>query len=167
MAFWEIFKKQAEESNQSELFYELKKELPDLEESELIKIACVSGLMARVAYVDFKLDASELAHIGEVLKEWTDFDQQTIDKISQLAVRHIKELAGLENHLYVYPLRDVLDRDSRFKIVEALFALAAADGSVENIESEEIRMISKGLELSDKHFMVARGKVAKHIAALR
>lgn len=167
MAFWEIFKKQTEESNQSELYQELKNELPDLEDTEVIKIACVSGLMARVAYVDFKLEASELKHISKVLQEWTEFDQQTIDKISQVAVRHIKELAGLENHLYVYPLRDVLDRDSRFKIVEALFALAAADGSVENVESEEIRMISKGLELSDRHFMVARAKVAEHIAALR
>lgn len=167
MAFWEIFKKEAEQSNQSRLYHELKRELPDLEEEQLVKVACVSGLMARVAYVDFDLDAQELKHIDQVLKEWTDFDTQVVDLISQAAVRHIKELAGLENHMYLYPLRDVLDRDARFRLVEALFALAAADGSVENIESEEIRKISKGLELSDQHFLAARAKVAEHLRALR
>lgn len=167
MAFWDNFKKEAEESNQSQLYHELRAELPELGEEEVIKVACVSGLMARVAYVDFKLDEGELAHIGEVLREWTEFDDKVVELITQVSLKHIKEFAGMENHLYVYPLREVLDKNARFRLVEALFALAAADGSVENLESEEVRKICKGLQLSDKHFLSARAKVAEHLAALR
>ena len=64
MAFWDIFKKQTEEANQSQLFYELQNELPELSEENLIKVACVAGLLARVAYVDFKLDEGELKRGG-------------------------------------------------------------------------------------------------------
>lgn len=167
MAFWDIFKKEVKESNQSQLYEELRRELPDLSDEKATIIACVAGLMARVAYVDFKLDAGEVIHMNDVLREWTEFDESTVELIAQTSVRHIKEFAGLENHLYVYPLKNTLDRDSRFRLVEALFALAAADGSVENIESEEIRIICKGLELSDKHFLSARAKVAKHLRSLQ
>lgn len=167
MAFWDLFKKQAQESNQSRLYDELKAELPDLDEVTLIKVACIAGLMARVAYVDFKLDASELAHIKSSLASWTDFDDEVIELVSSVAINHIKQLAGLENHLYVHPLKEVLDVDARFKLAEALFALAAADLSVENIESEEIRLICRGLELSDQHFLAARAKVLTHLKALQ
>ncbi len=167
MAFWDLFKKEAQESNQSQLYQELRNELPDLDEATLIKVACVAGLMARVAYVDFKLEESELAHIKSSLAEWTDFEQDVIELISSTAINHIKELAGLENHLYVHPLKEVLDEKGRFKLAEALFALAAADLSVENIESEEIRLICRGLELSDQHFLAARAKVITHLRALQ
>lgn len=167
MAFWDVFKQQTEEANQSQLYYELRQELPDMDEDRVLIIACAAGLMARVAYVDFRLDAGELRHIEKVLRDWTTFDEELAALVARTAISHVKELAGMENHLYVYPLRDVLDKDSRYRLVEALFALAAADGSVENLESEEIRLIAKGLELSDRHFLSALAKVADSLRALR
>jgi uncharacterized tellurite resistance protein B-like protein len=167
MSFWKKFIEKSQENNQSSLHNELKEELSSLSENEIIEVTCIAGLLARVAYVDFDLDPEELKHINEVLKEWTDLDEKLINKIAETSVKHIKELAGLENHLYVYPLRDILDRDTRFKIVEALFAIAAADGNVENIESEEIRMINTGLELSNQHFIAARAKVIQKLGALK
>lgn len=167
MSFWKKFIEKTEENNQSSLHNELKEELSALNENEIIEVTCIAGLLARVAYVDFDLDPEELKHINEILTEWTDLEENLVSKISQTAVKHIKELAGLENHLYVYPLRDILDRDARYKIVEALFAIAAADGNVENIESEEIRLINTGLELSNQHFLAARAKVIQKLGALK
>lgn len=167
MAFWEMFKKGTEDSDQSQLYHELRDELPELEENELVKVACVSGLLARVAYVDFKLDPKELEHIDQVLKKWTQFDDKTIKLISQASLKHIKEFAGIENHLYARPLKEVLGENERFKLVEALFALAASDGSVEHLESEEIRLICRGLELSDQHYLGARAQVMEYLKALQ
>lgn len=167
MGFWNLFKTETGESDQGQLYQALCRQLPEHDEDGLIVVACVAGLMARVAYVDFKLDQAELAHIREVLKEWTDFDDALVESITQLSVDLIKELAGLENHLYAHQLKDILDKNTRFKLLESLFALAASDGSVENLESEEIRLICKGLALSDAHFLSARAKVAQHLKALR
>lgn len=166
MSFWNKFVEKSEEKNMSSLHKELKEELSHLSEKEQIEVTCIAGLLARVAYVDFHLDPEEIKHINEILSKWTNFEESLIEKISDTAIRHIKELSGLENHLYLYPLRDILDRDRRFEIVEACFAIAAADGNVENMESEEIRVICTGLELSHQHFISARAKVVSSIGAL-
>ena len=105
--------------------------------------------------------------MNEVLNEWSDFDKDEVKSIVDIAIHNIKELAGLENHLYIFRLKEVLDRDARYSLVESLFALAASDGVVENIESEEIRLIVKGFDLSDKHFIVARAKVSDKLKALK
>lgn len=167
--FWDLFKneKSSSEAQHGQLHYVLQKRYPDLSEEELVKITCVAGLFARVAYVDFHLDPNEKEHMFEALKQWTNFSEKEVRSIVDIAIDHIKELAGLENHLYVYRLKEVLDRDARFAVIESLFALAASDGVVENIESEEIRIIVKGFDLSDKHFLVARAKVSDKLKALK
>ena len=169
MAIWDLFtdKNSKSEEQQASLLNELKKYLPDSPEEQLIKVACVAGLLARVAYVDFNITEDESKHIHDVLSDWTDFPENQIEVITRVAIDHIKELAGLENHLYVRHLKPILDQSTRFKLIKALFALAASDGIVENIESEEIRIIVKGFDLSDQHFLAARATVADKLAALK
>lgn len=168
MSFWNKFVQKSDENNNvNSLVKELQSELSELSESKQIEVTCIAGLFARVAYVDFEIDPNELVKISSILNEWTELTPDVVDKITQTAIKHIKELAGLENHLYLYPLRDVINRDQRFKIVEALFAIAAADGNVENLESEEIRVICTGLELSHQHFISARAKVVSSLGALK
>lgn len=167
MSFWKKFVDNGKDDNLSSLQKELANSLSELSEEQQVEVTCIAGLLARVAYVDFELDPNELVEIKKILKQWTDYTDDLVELIANTAVKHIKDLAGLENHLYVYPLRDILDRDTRFKIVEALFAIAAADGNVENIESEEIRMINTGLELSNQHFIAARAKVIQKLGALK
>ena len=87
--------------------------------------------------------------------------------LANMAITHIKDMAGLDNHLYVHPLREILSQDERYKVLQSLFLVAASDGNVDNLESEEIRIICKGLELSNQHFTVARAEVAKYIGALK
>lgn len=166
--FWDLFKKKKDSGKeQSSLYFKLKNRYPELEEEELIKLTCIAGLLARVAYVDFDLDENEREHMNIVLNEWSNFTEEQVKSIVDISIEHIKELAGLENHLYVYRLKEILDRDTRYALVESLFALAASDGVVENIESEEIRLIVKGFDLSDKHFLVARAKVSDKLKALQ
>jgi uncharacterized tellurite resistance protein B-like protein len=151
MGFWDLFSNKNDGSTKnkhSTLHYELQEKFSTLEEPELIKVTCIAGLLARVAYVDFELDPAEEKNMKFALEEMTSFSPGDIDSIVKIAIKHIKELAGLENHKYVYSLKDILDRNARYEVVVALFCLAASDGVVENIESEEIRLIVKGLDLA-------------------
>ena len=169
MSFWKMFKPSNDQDKKeySQLYYELKSQFPDFSDENLIKITCIAGLFARVAYVDFDLDIKEKEHMKFALTNMTEFSNQEIDSIIEISLSHVKELAGLENHKYVYNLKEVIDKSERFQIVEALFALAASDGVVENIESEEIRIIVKGFDLSDQHFIAARAKASDKLKALR
>ena len=170
MGLWDLFSNQKnnqESGNKSSLYYSLKEKFSDKEESTLIKVTGIAGLFARVAYVDFELHQDEKAHMLKALTEMTDFDDSEVQLIVELAIEHVKELAGLENHKLVYSLKEVLDQNARYQVVEALFYLAASDGVVENVESEEIRIIVKGFDLSDRHFIAARAKVSDKLKALQ
>ncbi len=169
MSLFDFFKGEDKEQvkKYSQLHYILEKEYPQLSESELVITTCVAGLLARVAYVDFHLDEGEILQMKESLKNWKFTGEVCSEFVSKIAIEHVKEMAGLENHLYVHPLRDHLSKDDRFRVLQSLFLIAASDGNVESIESEEIRTVNKGLELSTQHFLAARAEVAGFLKALK
>ncbi len=156
-----------EDSFTSRLHKQVGELLPEKSEESHLLISCLSGLMARIAYNDLKIDESEKAVIQNSLKAWTDLTQQECQAVAALCLGEIKELAGIENHLYCLPIREALSETKRYNIIVSLFAVAAADGSVDNSEAEEIRNINSGLLLEHKHFISAKATVLDKIGALK
>jgi len=169
MKFWDIFNSSERETTgqTSGLHQKISTLLPEKIEDELIKCACVAGLLARVAYIDFDIHENEEDFIQKSLSEWTSFNNEEVKAISKVAIEEIKNLAGLENHLYCHPLNEFMDNDEKYAVVETLFAMAASDHEVTGDESEEIRLINIGLRLEHKHFISARATVLDKLTALK
>ena len=51
--------------------------------------------------------------------------QINIIPVVDMAIKNIKEMAGLENHLYVHPLKELLSKEERFAVVRSLFLIAS------------------------------------------
>lgn len=169
MAFWDLFKPadDSKDQNYKHSLYQKSKDLfPEAQEDDLIKWTCISGLLARVAYSDLNVDENETAFIKKAINEISDFDQASSNALAELAINEVKLLAGQENHRYCYELNDHLDNDEKYKILKLLFAVAAADGEVESVESEEIRHITKALLLEHKHYISAQATVKEKLKAL-
>ncbi len=168
MKLWSVFFP-PEDSDKSinSIHTKLNEELPQKEEKGLVTIACIAGLLARVAYSDLQIHDTEAEAIKRGLKEFTDLSNEEISVLSKIAQQEIKELVDHEHHLYVRPLNDLLSKEEKLKILRALFAVAAADGKVENLESEEIRRITKALLLSHDDFIQAKLTVKDKIGALK
>jgi uncharacterized tellurite resistance protein B-like protein len=168
MAFWDIFGVSTQkESNLSTLHKKIQTLLPSATEDERILVACVSGLFARVIYIDLEVHKNEVQKMKDSLRQWTKLGLEEIEAIVTIAIDEIKDLSGLENHMYCPPLVEILDRDHRYGLLESLFQIAASDGTVEDNESEEIRVIATGLSLEHKHFISARATVLEYLGALR
>ena len=117
-----------------------------------------------------EIQASEEAHIKTALKEISELEQSQSDALAALALKEIEQLAGKENHRYCYELNEVLGdqaENEKYQILLMLFAVAASDGVVESVESEEIRNITKALLLEHKHYISARATVAEKLKALQ
>ena len=167
MNFWDIFNKKEDKEEVSGLRQKIIAHFPDMDENRQIMLASISGLCARVAFVDFEVCLSETKAIEAALTKWMELNKEESIFISELAISEVKELAGLDNRGYCTALNDLLDNTQKLHILETLFQISAADGKVEQNESEEIRIISKGLLLEQKHFIAARATVAKYIGALK
>lgn len=169
MNFLDFFKSSDQDTkkNLSRLHDKLEALFPEDNEEDIVKMACMAGLLARVAYCDLELDENEVKRMKQLLKQFTFLDADHTEKVVQTAVDDIKDLSGLENHKYCPPLNDLLDTHQRYQLLESLFAVAASDGEVSGEESQEIRNISKGLLLEHKHFISAQATVAEKLGVLK
>lgn len=171
MSFWDFFKFEKKnlpiEQEYGQLFDKILTHLPaHLTEKEQAIISGMAGLLARVAFVDLKIQCAEKKEMAKILSKYCDFTPQEVEMVVEIASDEMKELAGLENHLYCRPLVDFLNHEERYHILEGLFAFAASDGIACAKESEEIRSIAKSLQLENKHYLSARATVLDRLGAL-
>jgi uncharacterized tellurite resistance protein B-like protein len=167
MAFWDIFTKSEPTDENSRLYYKMRELLPNQDEQELIYIACLSGLLARVIHVDLKIDEKEISSFKSIINDHFSMEAELGRAIVELALNNVQELIDLDNQKYTKPLVDRLSEKKRYEILQLLFEVSAADGVVENIESEEIRLVAKGLCLSEQHFLAARAEVRTKLGATK
>jgi len=156
-----------EDTSYKYLFDKIDKAFPGIEENDLLLSACISGLLARVMYADFEAHEKELEQMRTVLDEFSFSPNIDSKVVTNIATEHIKEMSGLDNHLYIEPINKLLSKEKRFKVLKSLFIIAASDGNVDSVETEEIRRIAKSLELSSQHFIVAKSEVNEYIGALK
>ena len=167
MAFWDIIHPSSSQKKYFNTLHEtLQKRFPENNEEEILESACIAGLLACVAYIDFDIHKNEKSFIEQSLIHWMKHSSEQARIIADLAISDIKELAGVENYTYTDALSHILEEDDRYGLLEVLFELAASDGGVSEKESEEIRLICQGLKLEHKHFISARATVLKHLNIL-
>ena len=170
MTFWKFIEKNFNEAKTKplgSLESKLRQEFPDHDDIKLAEIACISGLLARVAFVDLNIEESEKINIQHSLKKWLSVDDDFAVKLTKITCSETESLAGTENHSYTQFLKENLTETKRYHILEMLFSVAASDGNADNAESEEIRIITKGLGLEHKHFVSARVSVKDFLGSLK
>lgn len=169
MRFWEFFKNTlpSDKDQLSRLHDKIRRLLPDVNEEETVKTACLAGLLARVAYCDFEIAPSEKDQMKLALSKIGHIEDELVESITELAISEIIELAGLENHKYCYPLNSLMTNEQKYDLLIALFAIAASDGEVGHEETEEIRLITASLQLEHKYFISARAQYKEKLSLLR
>jgi uncharacterized tellurite resistance protein B-like protein len=170
MTFWKFIEKNLNQTKTKPigtLESKLKAEFSQEEDTKLAEIACISGLLARVAFVDLNIDESEKTNIQQSLKKWLSVSDDFAQKLTKITCTEIQALAGTENHQYTNFLKENMSETKRYQVLEMLFSVAASDGNADNAESEEIRIITKGLGLEHKHFVSARISVKEYLGSLK
>lgn len=167
MRFFDIFKTHKSDDFANRIHQKISKEFTHFTENKMIIMACLSGLLARVAYVDFNVSSEEKGHITHSLIQWLSLSKQEAEVIADIAIEEMSELSGLDSRIYCTPLVDLLDVDTRYHILETLFELAASDGEVLNNEINEIQFISNSLVLEKKYFLAAQATVKEYLNSLK
>jgi uncharacterized tellurite resistance protein B-like protein len=167
MNFWELFKNQKIESKNNSLKEFLLEHLQDLDENEQIIVVAICGLVTKVAYADLTVDQEEFKKVETALCYWLGYEEKKSQQLCHLAVHYQQEFAGVEDHLYSDQLALKLNEAQKFQLLITLFHIASANGEIDQVESETIRGISKGLRLSNQHFLAARAKFKDYLKALQ
>lgn len=146
---------------QNRVFYFVKQRLNgqafDLDEADLRKYSLAGGLMATIAQMDGEVTDGEFDAMAAALEEKWGVDRETAVFITEVAVA---EITATQDAFRMYrEFTACTSEEERVSFVKALFAVAAADGDVSFEETEEIRLISRGLNLYHHQFIEAKQSV--------
>jgi uncharacterized tellurite resistance protein B-like protein len=152
-----------EEFMKNKSYYMIRTRLKDegveagVSDAELRKLSTAAGLMARVSRTDQSSSAEELNIMAQVLQAYWP--------ISAEAARIAAEATLSGVSLDTDPLRlaqellETTTEEERTHFMDALFAVAAADGFVSQAEMSEIGSIASWLYLPRKTFIAAKVKI--------
>jgi uncharacterized tellurite resistance protein B-like protein len=140
-------------------------------------LAAFAYVLARVANADLEIDADETQEMQRIVEEVGDLRPQEaalaveIAKSAALAVEIAKSqtrlMGGTENYLVTREFARVASREQRARLLQCLYAVAAADGSISSTESGEITSIAQELGFAREEANALRAQYRDKLAVLR
>ena len=108
-------------------------------------LASFAYVLARVAHADLKIDSEETAAMEQIISRLADLAPEEASLAVEIAKSQARLLGGTENYVVTREFRRISTREQRGKLLECLYAVAAADGSITGPESGEIVAIAEEL----------------------
>ena len=130
-------------------------------------MAAFAYLLGRVAGADSKVGDDEVQAIERLIIERCRIEPAQAILVVQMAKTQNLLFGGTENFLVAREFRHIATHEQRLGLLECLFAVAAADGSISVIEDNEIRRISNEMHLTHEEFIRARSAYRDYLAVLR
>ena len=141
--------------------------LEHLEPARARYIAGFAYLLGRVAGADSSVSADETVLMKQLIMEEGAVSSDEAEAIVRLALDDNRRFGGTHNVIVTRDLAAVTTHEQRLGILRCLFAVSAADASVQVVEDNEIRRISQELRIEHPDFIRARLDVRQHLAVLR
>jgi uncharacterized tellurite resistance protein B-like protein len=141
--------------------------LEHLEPARARYVAGFAYLLGRVAGADSNVSADETALMRELIVEEGRLSPGEAEAIVRLALDDNRRFGGTHNLIVTRDVVSVTSLEQRLGILRCLFAMSAADASVQVVEDNEIRRISQELRIEHADFIRARLEVREHLAVLR
>jgi uncharacterized tellurite resistance protein B-like protein len=130
-------------------------------------VGTFSLMLARVAHADLDTSEAEVRGMQTLIAEAAAITPEEAALVVDLA-RAQQRLFGItEGYLATREFRAASTHDDRLRVLDALFAVAAADGVVSVVEEETIRQIASELGLGHDEYVHARAKVRAHREVLK
>lgn len=123
---------------------------------EARKLALAGGILATIARVEAGVDEHERARIIAALERGWGLSHDRAELVTEAAIAESE--ANLDPYTLTYAFAQSATVDERISFLDALFAVAAADGAISSEESAAISRITSSIRLEQRHFVEAKRK---------
>lgn len=108
-------------------------------------LASFAFVLARIAHADREVDDSEVAEMERIVKALAHLSDAEAALVIQIAKSQAQHLGGTENYVVTREFRQSTTREQRGELLECVYAVAAADGTITGDEQAEILLIAEQL----------------------
>jgi uncharacterized tellurite resistance protein B-like protein len=127
-------------------------------------LAAFAYVLARLAHADLEIDASETAEMERVIKELASLSDAEAALAVQIAKSQARLLGGTENYIVTRQFKKLATPAQRAQLLQCLYAVAAADGTISTAESAEIIAIAEELGFTRAEANSLRGAYRDKLA---
>jgi uncharacterized tellurite resistance protein B-like protein len=139
----------------NKILYKFKRRVADSQITpELRRLCLLGGLMGMVAQADGEIEQPEMDEIRKQLQFRGLFDSEQLDVLMSVIAE--ESARGLDRSRLISEYAHNATFDQRVELLDLLFAVAAANGSLTHAELEELRGISAALNLSHRQYIDAK-----------
>jgi uncharacterized tellurite resistance protein B-like protein len=108
-------------------------------------LAAFAYVLARVAHADLRITETESEKMHGLVRDHAHLSDEEAALAVEIAKSQARLLGGTENYVVTREFREISSREQRVELLECLYAVAAADGTISGQESTEIGKIAEEL----------------------
>lgn len=140
--------------------------LDRLEPDRARYIAGFAYVLSRVARSDLKVTGTETRVMERIVADHAGLPEEQAVLVVQIAKTQNQLFGGTENFLVTREFENIASREQKLALLDCLFAVAAAEGSISVGEDKEIRQISDELRLDHRDFIAVRSAYRDYLSFL-
>jgi len=108
-------------------------------------LAAFAYVLARVANADLRIEDAESAAMEASVRRIATLGESEAALVVEIAKSQARALGGTENYVVTREFKNASTPEQRAQLLECLFEIAAADGTIATLESAEIASIGEEL----------------------
>lgn len=149
---------------ESETVQRIAAKLDRLTPEEARYLAAFAYVLARIAHADLRIDEAETSEIQRIARELAGLSEAEATLVVEIAKSQARSLGGTQDYLVTREFRKISTRAQRGKLLQCLYAVAAADGTISTEESAEIVLIGEELGFTRAEANSLRGAYREKLA---
>ena len=155
---------ESDERGESETVQRIASKLERLPPEESRYLAAFAYVLARIAHADLEIDESETAEMQRIARELAELSGSEATLVVEIAKSQARSMGGTQDYVVTREFRKISTRAQRGKLLQCLYAVAAADGTISTEESAEIVLIGEELGFTRAEANSLRGTYREKLA---
>lgn len=119
-------------------------------------LAAFAYVLARLAHADLSVDEEEAEEIRRRVVALSGLGEEQARVAVEIAQSQVEGLGGTANYRVTREFRAISSREQRVQLLQCLYAVAAADGTISTAESAEIVRIAEELGFAREEAIALR-----------
>lgn len=129
-------------------------------------LACFAYILTRAAKADHHVSDAEARLMEQIVAERAGVDPEQASLIVRIA-RDAGRSRGTDDYLIAREFERLASREEKMKLLDCLFAIAAADASIKTVEDNEVRRVASELKLEHADYIEVRQRHLGNLNVLR
>lgn len=130
-------------------------------------LAAFAYVLARVAQADLHITETESEEMLEIVRQVAQLSAEEAALVVEIAKSQARLLGGTENYVVTREFRRIATREERLRLIDCLYRVGAADGTISTTESAEIAAVASELGLTRAELAAVRSGHRDKLAELQ